>query len=81
MIIYFESRSWNVLQKTLFLQIVFYDIYFISAFFAQRARRSQPKHFTALNSQYYIYGFIQGSLCLHQPRRVNSPGSFEASDH
>jgi len=59
------SRSCNIFHKIPSSLTCVYNIHFISAFFTQRARRSQPKRFTALNSRYYTYSFIQGSLRLN----------------
>ena len=69
------SWSWNILQETLFSSgcVLQYSFY-IGIFYLFEANRSQPKHFTASSSRYYIYIFTRGSLCLHQSRSVNNPG-------
>jgi len=51
------------------------QVYFMSSTFTLRADQSQHKYFGALSSQYYIYGFTQCPLYLHQPWPANNPGS------
>ena len=65
--IYNQGRGAS-LQKTYYASIFITNYLFYSAFFTPTelgARRSQHKHFTALNSRYYTYSSIQGSLRLH----------------
>ena len=60
------SWSWNILQETLFFSgcVLKYSFY-IGIFYLFEANRSQPKHFTASSSRYYIYIFTPACVCTN----------------